>query len=100
MLLFLQNILKTLKLRYPNIDIGQVVVTIPVDFKANQRQATIRACKLAGLENVQLINEPSSSIISYRKNYSDQFKYFLNNRNRVSLIRLIFFKSNITILVN
>ena len=48
-----------------NAAAGEVVLTIPVDFDGNQREATLRACKLAKLENIEFINEPSASILEY-----------------------------------
>ena len=41
------------------------VVTVPAYFNENQREATSRAVRLAGLEPIRLINEPTAAAISY-----------------------------------
>ena len=43
------------------------VVTVPVYFNSRQRQVTLSACKMIGMENVTLLNEPTASIIAYHK---------------------------------
>ena len=48
-----------------NKKITGVVVTVPAYFDDNQRQATKDACKIAGLNVLRLINEPTSACIAY-----------------------------------
>ena len=45
--------------------IKEVTITVPADFNPNNREATIRAAKLAGIEKVDLITEPTAACISY-----------------------------------
>lgn len=44
-------------------DVKRVVISVPAYFSDNQRQATIKAAEIAGLEVVQLINEPTAAAI-------------------------------------
>ncbi|MDD9939272.1 MAG: Fe-S protein assembly chaperone HscA [Myxococcales bacterium] len=46
-------------------DIGGVVVTVPAYFDDAQRQATKDAGKLAGLEVLRLLNEPTAAALAY-----------------------------------
>jgi len=45
--------------------IDKVVVTVPAYFDDNQRSATKDACKIAGLEVVRLVNEPTAAALAY-----------------------------------
>lgn len=49
-------------LGYP---INKVVVTVPAYFNDSQRQATKDACRIAGLEALRLIQEPTAASIAY-----------------------------------
>jgi molecular chaperone DnaK (HSP70) len=60
-------VLRTLK-ELSGEDVKKVVVAVPAYFTDNQRQATIQAAKLAGLEVVNLINEPTAAAIYLAKN--------------------------------
>jgi len=46
--------------------INRAVVTIPAYFNESQRQATISAGKIAGLEIIRLVNEPTAAALAYR----------------------------------
>ncbi len=46
-------------------DIKEAVVTVPAYFNDNQRQATKDACKIAGLEVLRFINEPTAAALAY-----------------------------------
>lgn len=48
--------------------VRRVVISVPAYFSDNQRQATIKAAELAGLEVVGLINEPTAAAIYASKN--------------------------------
>ncbi|GAB1221131.1 hypothetical protein ENUP19_0065G0006 [Entamoeba nuttalli] len=65
-----------------NGQITNVIVTVPVDFKDKQRDATLLACKLAGIKNVELVNEPTAAIVAYKKEYPNSLK----NGDRVLVI--------------
>ena len=45
--------------------ISQAVITVPAYFNDNQRQATKDAGKIAGLEVLRLINEPTAACLAY-----------------------------------
>jgi len=48
-----------------NSRVTGAVVTVPAYFNDNQRQATKDACRIAGLNCIRLINEPTAACISY-----------------------------------
>jgi len=45
--------------------VEKAVVTVPAYFDDNQRSATKDACKIAGLEVVRLVNEPTAAALAY-----------------------------------
>jgi len=47
------------------IDINKAVITVPAYFNDNQRQATIDAGKIAGLQVERIINEPTAAALAY-----------------------------------
>jgi molecular chaperone HscA len=51
--------------RVLNADVLQAVVTVPAYFNDSQRQATRDAGKLAGLEVLRIVNEPTAASLSY-----------------------------------
>lgn len=61
-------ILKELKKRAEEFfrsEINQVVITVPAYFNDSQRQATKDAGKIAGLEVLRIINEPTAASLAY-----------------------------------
>ena len=54
--------------------IKQVVITVPAYFKDSQRNATIEAGKLAGLDVIAIINEPTAAALFYAKESNIQGK--------------------------
>ena len=46
-------------------EVTQAVITVPAYFNDNQRQATKDAGKIAGLEVLRIINEPTAAALSY-----------------------------------
>ncbi len=48
--------------------ISKAVITVPAYFNDSQRQATIEAGKIAGLEVVRIINEPTAAALAYGMN--------------------------------
>nr|YP_009193387.1 heat shock protein 70 [Nitzschia sp. IriIs04]BAT70312.1 heat shock protein 70 [Nitzschia sp. IriIs04] len=48
-----------------NEEVTKAVITIPAYFNASQRQATIDAGKIAGLEILRIINEPTAASLAY-----------------------------------
>jgi molecular chaperone DnaK len=45
--------------------VTQAVVTVPAYFDDNQRSATKDACRIAGLDVVRLVNEPTAAALAY-----------------------------------
>lgn len=61
-------ILKELKLRAENelgVPVKKAVITVPAYFNDAQRQATRDAGKLAGLEVMRILNEPTAASLAY-----------------------------------
>ena len=61
-------ILKELKLRAEHVlkmNVSKCVITVPAYFNDAQRQATRDAGKLAGLEVLRIINEPTAASLAY-----------------------------------
>ncbi|KAL5971733.1 Heat shock cognate 70 kDa protein [Taenia solium] len=50
---------------YLDEKVTNAVITVPAYFNGNQRQATVGAGKLAGLNVLRLINEPTGAAIAY-----------------------------------
>ncbi len=62
------EILKTLKKqaeKHLNAEVNKAVITVPAYFNDIQRQATRDAGKLAGLEVLRIINEPTAASLAY-----------------------------------
>jgi len=52
--------------------VTQAVITVPAYFSDSQRQATKDAGKIAGLEVLRIINEPTAAALAYGMNDSEQ----------------------------
>lgn len=66
------EILKALKKRienYLNEKVEKAVITVPAYFNDNQRQATRDAGKLAGLDVLRIVNEPTAASLAYGINH-------------------------------
>ena len=50
---------------YLKQDITKAVITVPAYFNDSQRQATVDAGKIAGLEVLRIINEPTAASLAY-----------------------------------
>jgi len=59
------EILKGLKSYITDENIKSVVVTVPAKFTVNQKDATLRAAKLAGFEHCELLQEPIAASMAY-----------------------------------
>ena len=51
--------------KYLGETVGQAVITVPAYFNDSQRQATKDAGKIAGLEVLRIINEPTAAALAY-----------------------------------
>lgn len=59
------EVLKTLKSFVKEEDIKSAIITIPASFEMNQIKATKKAAELAGIEYVELVQEPYAAAIAY-----------------------------------
>ena len=67
----LSNILLKLKLiasKYLNTEVKDAIITVPASFNDSQKQSTQNAGKIAGLNVLRIINEPTSAGIAYKFN--------------------------------
>jgi len=60
--------IKTIASKYLGSEVKNAVVTVPAYFNDAQRQATKDAGKLAGLNIIRIINEPTAAAIAYGLN--------------------------------
>ncbi|KAL7713480.1 Heat shock protein 70 [Entamoeba marina] len=54
-------------------NIGSVVIAVPAQFNDRQRQATLKAAKIARIEVKSLINEPVAALLAYKSSFPDDF---------------------------
>ena len=59
---------------YLGTEVTQAVITVPAYFNDAQRQATKDAGKIAGLEVLRIINEPTAAALAYGLDKSDKSK--------------------------
>ena len=62
---FILRELKNKAERFLNQQVSQAVITVPAYFNDTQRQATRDAGKLAGLEVLRIVNEPTAASLAY-----------------------------------
>ncbi len=62
--MILQSLKKTAE-DYLGMEVTQAVITVPAYFNDSQRQATKDAGKIAGLEVLRIINEPTAASLAY-----------------------------------
>ena len=61
----LQALLKRAQQTLGQTNIGSAVITVPAYFNEAQRQATKDAARLAGIDLLRLLNEPTAAAIAY-----------------------------------
>lgn len=59
------DVLKSLKSFVSDETIKSIVVTVPAKFTINQKDATLRAAKLAGFDHCELLQEPIAASMAY-----------------------------------
>ena len=59
------EVLKTLKSFVTDEVVNSVVITVPAMFKINQKDATMRAAKMAGFQHCELLQEPIAAAMAY-----------------------------------
>ena len=62
--MILQN-LKQVAEEHPGEEVSQAVITVPAYFNDAQRQATKDAGRIAGLDVLRIINEPTAAALAY-----------------------------------
>lgn len=71
------NVLKTLKSFYTDHQIPAVVITVPAKFTVNQKTATMKAAKLAGFQQCELLQEPIAAAYAYGLKADSKNGYWL-----------------------
>ena len=71
------EVLKALKSNIPDENPKAIVVTVPAKFTVNQKDATLRAAKLAGFEHCELLQEPIAASMSYGLDANNKNGYWL-----------------------
>jgi len=71
------ELLKKLKSYEIDEDIDAIVITIPMMFRQLQKDATLRAAKLAGFQYCELLQEPIAASIAYGLSASNTGGYWL-----------------------
>ncbi len=64
--------LKEMAEEYLGEEVTEAVITVPAYFNDAQRQATKAAGKIAGLEVLRIINEPTAAALAYGKDKSEE----------------------------
>ena len=71
------EVLKTLKSYITDENFKSIVVTVPAKFTINQKDATLRAAKLAGFEHCELLQEPIAASMAYGLDAKNKDGYWL-----------------------
>ena len=61
----LKEIKKNLEKKFPGLSEIHAVITVPAYFDDTQRQATKDAGRIAGLNVIRIINEPTAACLAY-----------------------------------
>ncbi|NXX57238.1 HSP13 protein, partial [Scopus umbretta] len=65
--------LKRMAEDYLGMPISKAVISVPAEFDERQRNSTIKAANLAGLEILRVINEPTAAAMAYGLHKADVF---------------------------
>eukprot|EP00041_Stephanoeca_diplocostata_P026604 m.720162 g.720162 ORF g.720162 m.720162 type:complete len:439 (-) comp23003_c0_seq15:144-1460(-) len=57
--------------------VHQAVMSVPAEFTAEQRNATVRAAKLAGLEVLRILSEPTAAAMAYGLHTKASVRYII-----------------------
>ncbi len=69
--------MKQISENYLGQEVNNAVITIPVYFNDSQRQATKDAGRIAGLNVLRIINEPTAAAIAYGLEHKDENEKFI-----------------------
>ncbi|KAG8450338.1 hypothetical protein GDO86_002840 [Hymenochirus boettgeri] len=65
--------LKKMAENYLSLPISKAVISVPADFDEMQRNFTVKAANLAGLDILRVINEPTAAAMAYGLHKADVF---------------------------
>ncbi|KAM6145647.1 heat shock 70 kDa protein 13 isoform 1-T1 [Phoenicopterus ruber ruber] len=65
--------LKRMAEGYLGMPVSKAVISVPAEFDERQRNSTIKAANLAGLEILRVINEPTAAAMAYGLHKADVF---------------------------
>ena len=71
------EVLKALKSFVSDDEVSSVVITVPAMFKINQKDATLKAAKLAGFSHCELLQEPIAAAMAYGLTAKQKDGYWL-----------------------
>ena len=71
------EVLKKLKSFFQDENISSIVITVPAKFLNPQKEATIRAARLAGFKHIELLQEPMAAATAYGLTAKDKDSYWL-----------------------
>ena len=71
------EVLKGLKSFVTDENIKATIITVPAKFTVNQKDATLRAAKLAGFEHCELLQEPIAASMAYGLDAKNKDGYWL-----------------------
>ncbi len=71
------EVLKTLRSFITDENVGSIVITVPAKFTVNQKAATMRAAKLAGFKQCELLQEPIAAAMAYGLSSEQKNGYWL-----------------------
>jgi molecular chaperone DnaK len=71
------EVLKGLKSFVTDENIKAAIITVPAKFTVNQKDATLRAAKLAGFEHCELLQEPIAASMAYGLDAKNKDGYWL-----------------------
>jgi heat shock protein 1/8 len=81
--------LKQMASNYLKKDITKAIVSVPAYFNDSQKQATLDACQIAGLDVIRLINEPTSAALAYGLLNTHLFNKINKNENEETEMNII-----------
>jgi molecular chaperone DnaK (HSP70) len=80
---FVLQKMKTLAESFLQEPVTDAVITVPAYFHLNQRQATTDAAKLAGLNVLKIIHEPTAAALAYGLEFQPKVKFLWMSYNRM-----------------
>ncbi|KAL7717615.1 Heat shock protein 70 [Entamoeba marina] len=82
------NFIKRQFVEITNSEITKAVITVPAYFGDNQRRETELAAKIAGINVIKLVNEPTAAAFAYGLQKNRQTNYFGSEDNNFNVIAI------------